>query len=77
MTCATCARIVERSLKKVDGVVFAGVNLATETAFVVLEKEVPMEKLEEAVKKQGMKFRMNHLRILIDAGMKRRKETLL
>ncbi|MFA6880342.1 MAG: heavy metal translocating P-type ATPase [Aminobacterium sp.] len=53
MTCATCARIVERSLKKVDGVVFAGVNLATETAFVVLEKEVPMEKLEEAVKKAG------------------------
>jgi copper chaperone CopZ len=53
MTCATCARIVERSLKKVDGVVFAGVNLATETAFVVLDKDVPMEELEEAVRKAG------------------------
>ncbi len=53
MTCATCARMVERSLKKVDGVIFAGVNLATETAFVVLEKDVPMEILEEAVRSAG------------------------
>ena len=34
MTCATCSRMVERSLSKVDGVVFAAVNLATESAFV-------------------------------------------
>jgi len=53
MTCATCAMIVERALKKVDGVKFAAVNLATETAFVVLERDVPQEVLEEAVKKVG------------------------
>ena len=51
MTCATCSRMVERSLSKVDGVVFAAVNLATETAFVVSEREIPKEVLEEAVRK--------------------------
>ena len=53
MTCATCAMIVERALMKVDGVKFAAVNLATETAFVILEKDVPQVILEEAVKKAG------------------------
>ncbi|HOA77236.1 MAG TPA: heavy metal translocating P-type ATPase [Thermosynergistes sp.] len=53
MTCATCARTVERALKKVKGVDFAAVNLATETAFVVLDKGVPQEVLEEAVKNVG------------------------
>ena len=50
MTCATCAMIVEKALKKVDGVKFAAVNLATETAFVVLEKTFS-KVLEEAVKR--------------------------
>ncbi|NCB14859.1 MAG: copper-translocating P-type ATPase, partial [Synergistales bacterium] len=53
MTCATCSRMVERSLKKVDGVVFAAVNLATETAFVVSERDIPREILETAVKNAG------------------------
>ncbi len=53
MTCATCSRTVERSLSKVDGVLFAAVNLATETAFVVSEREIPKEVLEEAVRKVG------------------------
>ncbi|MGI6253352.1 MAG: heavy metal translocating P-type ATPase [Aminivibrio sp.] len=53
MTCATCSRMVERSLSKVDGVVFAAVNLATETAFVVSDREIPREILEEAVKNTG------------------------
>ncbi len=53
MTCATCSRMVERSLSKVDGVVFAAVNLATETAFVVADREIPKEILEAAVKNSG------------------------
>ncbi|MGB4097047.1 MAG: cation transporter, partial [Acetomicrobium sp.] len=53
MTCATCSMIVEKALKKVAGVKCAAVNLATETAFVVLEKDVPQKVLEEAVKKVG------------------------
>jgi Cu+-exporting ATPase len=53
MTCATCSRIVEKSLSKVDGVSFAAVNLATETAFVVLERDIPQKDLEEAVSSSG------------------------
>ncbi len=34
MTCAACATRVEKSLRKVGGVVDAGVNLATEVANV-------------------------------------------
>ncbi|SMG51034.1 heavy metal translocating P-type ATPase [Dethiosulfovibrio salsuginis] len=53
MTCASCARIVEKKLSKVDGVSFAGVNLATETAFVVTDGTVPEELLEKAVLSVG------------------------
>jgi len=53
MTCATCSRIVEKSLSKVDGVSFAAVNLATETAFVVLERDIPQKDLEDAVSSAG------------------------
>jgi len=53
MTCATCSRMVERSLGKVEGVVFAAVNLATETAFVVSDREIPKEELVKAVEKAG------------------------
>ncbi|GAB6189333.1 heavy metal translocating P-type ATPase [Marinitoga arctica] len=53
MTCATCAKTVERALKKVDGIKFSAVNLATETAFVVAEDDISFEKLKEAVQKVG------------------------
>uniref|UniRef100_A0A7C5U7W4 Cation-translocating P-type ATPase n=1 Tax=Fervidobacterium nodosum TaxID=2424 RepID=A0A7C5U7W4_9BACT len=53
MTCANCARIVEKSLSKIDGVKFAAVNLATNTAFVVLEKPVSEDVLVKAVENVG------------------------
>ena len=57
MTCATCARMVERSLKKVEGVSFAAVNLATETVFVVVDDaNLPQSRLEEAIVKAGYGF---------------------
>ena len=37
MTCASCAKIVETALKKVDGIVDASVNLATEKAVVTFD----------------------------------------
>ena len=37
MTCAACSARVERALKKVDGVLEANVNLATERASIRLE----------------------------------------
>ena len=57
MTCATCARMVERSLKRVEGVTFAAVNLATETVFVVVDDEAfPQSRLEEAIVDAGYGF---------------------
>jgi Cu+-exporting ATPase len=53
MTCATCSRIVERSLSKVPGVSFASVNLATESAFVIAATSVTFETLRTAVKNSG------------------------
>ena len=53
MTCAACARRVEMSLKKLEGVKFAAVNLATESAFVVLQEPLGEEALFEAVTRAG------------------------
>ncbi len=46
MTCATCSRMVERSLKKVDGVVFKRWNWPITFGFVVSTK-IPPEDSEE------------------------------
>lgn len=53
MTCATCARIVEQALKKIDGVTFASVNLATSTGFVLAEKTLDFETIRRAVEEAG------------------------
>ncbi len=53
MTCAACSGAVERSLRKVEGVDFAAVNLATETALVVHDRNVEMKELRDAVKRVG------------------------
>ncbi len=51
MSCAACARAIERSVKKVNGVGDATVNLITEKLNVT--GEVTDEQVEEAVKKAG------------------------
>jgi len=53
MTCATCAKTVERALRKIDGVKFAAVNLATSTGFIVAEREIPFEELKKIVEEVG------------------------
>jgi Cu+-exporting ATPase len=54
MTCASCARRVERSLARVPGVSAAGVNLATERATVSYEPSVTTSaELIGAVEKAG------------------------
>jgi len=54
MHCASCVTVVERGLKKTDGVTNARVNLATETAEVEFDKsKVDESQLIEAVKKKG------------------------
>jgi Cu+-exporting ATPase len=54
MTCASCARRIEKSLAKVDGVSAATINLATERATVVYDPSlVSRETLKAAVEKTG------------------------
>src|SRR5690606_31369394 len=54
MTCASCVARVERALAKVDGVVAASVNLATERATVTFEPVVVnVDKLASAIKDAG------------------------
>lgn len=53
MTCATCARTVEKAVSKIAGVKFAAVNLATSTGFVVAERPVSMDEIKEAVESVG------------------------
>ncbi len=53
MHCASCAGIIERSLKKVPGVKEAIVNFASEKATVTLLGGVEIGELKSAVKKAG------------------------
>ena len=54
MTCAACVGRVERALKKVEGVLEAGVNLATERATVTyLPSSVRPSQLKTAIKDAG------------------------
>ncbi len=53
MTCAACSNAVERAIRNVEGVDFAAVNLATETAFVVHGGHVTPEDLRRAVESVG------------------------
>lgn len=53
MTCINCANRVERGLKRIDGVKFASVNLATETAFIISDREISAQEIREAVKWAG------------------------
>jgi Cu+-exporting ATPase len=53
MTCASCVGRVERALEKVPGVREASVNLATETATVVTDRDAPHEAVAAAVRNAG------------------------
>ncbi|MDF2880389.1 MAG: copper-translocating P-type ATPase [Clostridiaceae bacterium] len=56
MTCAACARAVERASKKLDGVSTANVNLATEKLNIEFdESKVDVNKIQNAVEKAGYK----------------------
>lgn len=55
MTCATCVKNVERALKKLDGVKYVSVNLATEKAIVISQEAIPMKEIKKAVADVGYK----------------------
>lgn len=76
MTCANCARIVEKSLSKVEGVKFAAVNLATNTAFVILEKDVREEILIKAVENVGYGVSKEHVEQVEEKRLKYFKKSM-
>ncbi len=53
MTCINCARRVEKSLQKINGVKFASVNLATESAYLISERDISFPEIKEAVESAG------------------------
>ena len=54
MTCASCAKAVERSVRKVDGISDANVNIATEKLTVEFDDtKTDIEKIKESVVKAG------------------------
>lgn len=53
MHCASCVNIIEKSLRKIDGVREATVNLATESGCVVCDTDIPHKKIKQALKKVG------------------------
>src|SRR5918996_494819 len=58
MTCASCVNRIERYLRKVDGVVEANVNLATERASIVARPDVTVDQLIGAVEAAGYEARL-------------------
>jgi Cu+-exporting ATPase len=64
MTCASCVNRIERYLRKVDGVVEANVNLATETAAVRFDpKAVSLETLHAAIEAAGYEARLDEAQV--------------
>ena len=56
MTCAACAKRVEKAVKKLEGVTNAAVNFATEKATVAYDpKKVRLSSIREAIEKAGYK----------------------
>jgi len=56
MTCASCARRVESSLKKQEGIDFVSVNLATHKAYVVSKPDIQSEDIKQAVENAGYSY---------------------
>jgi Cu+-exporting ATPase len=59
MTCASCVRIVERSLKKMDGVHFVSINLGTEKGYVITGPDISFEDIKKRIDSTGYKGLQN------------------
>lgn len=66
MTCASCVARVEKALKKVEGVLDAQVNLATEKAHVSAINSVRLSKLTQAVQKAGFDIQSDRIELAIE-----------
>lgn len=59
MHCSSCVSVIEKSLKKIEGVKEANVNLATESGIVICETEVPSKKIKDTLRKVGYSAEFN------------------
>jgi Cu+-exporting ATPase len=55
MHCASCAKLIERSVSKVPGVISCAVNYSSETGYVEVSNELEEKNIEKAVKEAGYK----------------------
>src|SRR6266508_1265878 len=70
MTCASCVNRIERYLRKVDGVVEANVNLATESASVRFDPaRVDLDDLRSAVEAAGYAARIERAEMSGGVGL--------
>ncbi|HOP62098.1 MAG TPA: heavy metal translocating P-type ATPase [Spirochaetota bacterium] len=53
MTCASCVRIVERSLKKMEGVHFVSINLGTEKGYVITDSNITFDDIKKQIDSTG------------------------
>lgn len=54
MTCASCDNSIERELRKIDGVDFAGINYVDKTALVKYDSQkLNIDKIKDTIKKTG------------------------
>jgi len=60
MSCMHCVNTVKRALGEIDGVKEVSVSLEEGRAKVILEREVPPEKLKKAVEEWG--YRVTEVR---------------
>lgn len=60
MHCSSCVRVIERSLKKVDGVINANVNYASEKAVVEMGEKVNDTEILKSVSKVGYEARLDN-----------------
>jgi len=57
MSCATCAKTIENSLKKLDGIIDVNVNLGSEKAFVTYNPKVVMlADMKKVIEKAGYQY---------------------
>ena len=67
MTCATCAKTVEKSLANLNGVLKADVNLATETASVeLMPGNVDLKTVKKAIQEAGYDVVFAHTTVKIE-----------
>lgn len=60
MHCASCAKIIERTLKKLDGIKDCNVNLPLKSAYIEFDKDkINLKKIEKKIEEIGYKVRKN------------------